>query len=71
MEARIRVCEDGIELEFGLEEVEFGGGQDGPVCGSVIWYRDRKKSAYHDRLEKSTTDKRSRMPTCFQESREP
>ena len=26
MESRVRVCEDGVELEFGLEEVEFCGG---------------------------------------------
>ena len=34
VETGVGVCEDGIELEFGLEEVEFGGGQDGTVCGS-------------------------------------
>jgi len=26
MEAGVRVCEDGVELEFGLEKVEFGCG---------------------------------------------
>jgi hypothetical protein len=26
METGVRVCEDGVELEFGLEKVEFSGG---------------------------------------------
>ena len=31
MKAGIRVCENWVELEFCLEEVEFGCGQDWPV----------------------------------------
>ena len=44
METRVRVCEDGVELEFGLEEVEFGCGQDGSVCGGS------EESAHYDRI---------------------
>ena len=34
VETGVRVCEDGVELEFCLKEVEFGGRQDRPVCMS-------------------------------------
>ena len=32
METGVGVREDGVELEFGLEEVEFRSGQDGTIC---------------------------------------
>ena len=71
METGVRVREYGVQLEFGLEEVEFGCGQDGPVCGSD--FESESEGSAHDRfLEREiTTDKRNLLPICFQESREP
>ena len=56
METRVRVCEDGVELEFGLEKVEFCCGQDGPVCGSDL-EPGSEESAYCDR----TLERRVRL----------
>lgn len=69
MEGGIGVCEDGVELEIALEEVELRGGQDRPIWNRD---RDRKNQFAHSVFlgEENMADKRNLLSTCFRDNRE-